>query len=238
MATYPKATLNLKYTDENNNQRTFNVGYINPDVADATLREFGGKIIALTDNTLDEVYKTVQENITTPSTDTSAAILPLTSTSDFLSADSDTWTTYTRSLPSDTSTLIVNVSDDEYNANYSAKMSEIRGFATQTGGSDGKFFIDWLNARLINAGSAEKYFTANLAQSGKLNFSTDNLHGDSLEVQLEGQDGAAKTALQSVFDGISEDDKDYETDDYRITWTSRVISATNALIVNGKIQFY
>lgn len=62
MATSVKLILNVK--DTNNNQSSINIGYINPNVSDETLRTFGQKLNAFTTNTLISTQKQVTTDIT------------------------------------------------------------------------------------------------------------------------------------------------------------------------------
>lgn len=57
-----KLVLNCKNT--NNKDITVNVGYINPNASDVTLKTFGQKLNALTSNTLITTKKVVTTDIT------------------------------------------------------------------------------------------------------------------------------------------------------------------------------
>ena len=56
--------LTLKVNDTNNNSKTVNIGYVNPDATDAILRTFAQKLNSLTTNTLLTTEKTVTTDIT------------------------------------------------------------------------------------------------------------------------------------------------------------------------------
>lgn len=94
MATYyPKTSLSIRTKDNNENTKTFSVGYVNPESTDGTLKEFALKVVDLSNLALTEVYKTTQDNITNATTDTVVSSgWVLASSSPFFSDDSDTFT--------------------------------------------------------------------------------------------------------------------------------------------------
>ena len=209
MATYPKATLNLKYTDENNKQKTFNVGYINPEVSDGTLKELGNKLIALTDNTLDEVYKTVQENITNAQPAGTTYRTPtLITTSAFLSTDAETWNQFVTESVSGSGTFSVSVTDSEDNeivlfdltANEFGTILELEDYS-------GANFWNMIGARLINNYTGEK--VANLAfTSNSIQLSSSTVPNFAFKISAN---GSTKPLLQSMYDNADETSKTYFT---------------------------
>lgn len=99
MATYyPKTSLSLRTTDQNDNNKTFSIGYVNPESDDGTLKTLAQKIVDLSELTLYSIYKSTQDDITDASTDTGDAPITINSTTDYFSNDSATFQAAVSSL--------------------------------------------------------------------------------------------------------------------------------------------
>lgn len=88
-----RSTLGIRYNDANQKEKTFNIGYVNPENSDAVNKTLAEKFMDLTEfgkSNISQIYTTDITNITDSSTDT-AIIATISSNSDFLSSDTATF---------------------------------------------------------------------------------------------------------------------------------------------------
>lgn len=88
-----RSTLGIRYNDANQKEKTFNIGYVNPENSDAVNKTLAEKFMDLTEfgkSNISQIYTTDITNITDSSTDT-AIIATISSNSDFLSSDTTTF---------------------------------------------------------------------------------------------------------------------------------------------------
>lgn len=98
-----RSTLGVRYLDiATQKEKTFNIGYVNPDNSDATNKLFAEKVFSLSEaGSINQIYTTDIVNITDASTDTTTfSITGVNISNDFFSTDSDTWQAYVATLSS------------------------------------------------------------------------------------------------------------------------------------------
>jgi len=200
MATYyPKASISIRATDAQLNNKTFSVGYVNGEASDGTLRALAQKITELSELSLSQVYKTEQDNITNASTDNT--VFTLADSSPFASTDPAVFRAAVEDLYSaDMGNITFQVNAD--NAAVIA-VSDLKTWASSNQNFNVETFANVINQRLFNPQTGEKLATFS-ASNGAYHWDFRNADADTYIIQILASDSGAYEFIDSLYDGATD----------------------------------
>lgn len=199
-----RSTLGVRYSDANLKEKTFNIGYVNPDNSEATNKLLAQKVMALSNGSTNQIYVTDVTNITNANTDTNVTRIPLISSSDFLSMDSATWKAYiTEKAPSGSNNIrysMVSPAGSNESSPLDADFFYINSASSNI--SNSKDYAAYLSARLLGTTSTEPFAKITQTQSGVWYFETTGT--GTFKIGISGSSNGTKSMLQDVFDKITQ----------------------------------
>jgi len=203
MATfYPKTSLSLRTKDENLNAKTFSIGYVNAEAGDGTLKALAEKIVELSDLTLQEIYKTTQNDITNAYTDST---LILSTTSAFTSNDPATFIAAVNALDgADTGDFIVNIS--KLNAAANISIQDLQTWVQNNNKFNAQSFATVINQRLFSPQLGVKAVEFGIAE-GSFIWNFGDVATGNYTVTISGTDIGARQLIESLYEGASAEDK-------------------------------